>query len=229
MKSVSYCTTCKGRLWQLKQTLPTNLKETNEKCSIVLLDYHSEDGLQEYISSNYRSFLDDGRLKYYKLLTPVDGFDMAFAKHIVHTLSHSDVLFNLDADNYIGSTLNELATLPLGEMLIPKIVKGTHSSRCGRIGFNKTDYLKINGYDINLHGMASDDGNIVRRAYQAGIRFKFSEDLSIPVPQSHEDKFKFIRKGNYILPDYAEVVDYQGTRFIVDLRNHNIQDTIGEI
>lgn len=223
MKSVSYCTTCKGRLWQLKQTLPVNIKETNENCSIVLLDYHSEDGLQEYINYNYQEYLDDGRLKYYKLLTPIDGFDMAFAKHIVHTLSNSDVLFNLDADNYIGSTLNELIALKTGEMLVPKIVKGTDTARCGRIGFNRTDYLKINGYDIDLHDMTNDDGDIVYRARQAGIRFKFSEDLSIPVSQSCEDKFKFTRKTNYTLPDIVEVMNYQGTRFIVNLRNQNTQ------
>ena len=31
-----------------------------KKCSIVLLDYHSEDGLQEYINYNYQEYLDDG-------------------------------------------------------------------------------------------------------------------------------------------------------------------------
>ena len=229
MKTISYCTTCKGRLWQPKQTLPTNIKQTNEKCDLVLLDYHSEDGLQEYINSNYREYLDDGRLKYYKLLTPIDGFDMAFAKHIVHTLSHSDVLFNLDADNYIGSTLNELAALPLGKILIPKLVNGTHTARCGRIGFNRKDYLNVGGYDINLHGMTSDDSDIVHRAWLAGIRFIFSEDLSIPVSQSREDKFKYIRKGTYMLPDIVEVMNYQGTRLIVNLRDHNINNIIGEI
>ena len=229
MKTISYCTTCKGRLWQLKQTLPINIKQTNKKCDLVLLDYHSEDGLQEYINSNYREYLDDGRLKYYKLLTPIDGFDMAFAKHIVHTLSHSDVLFNLDADNYIGSTLNELAALPLGKILIPKLVNGTHTARCGRIGFNRKDYLNVGGYDINLHGMTSDDSDIVHRAWLAGIRFIFSEDSSIPVSQSREDKFKYIRKETYMLPDVVEVMNYQGTRLIVNLRNHNINNTIGEI
>lgn len=229
MKTISYCTTCKGRLWQLKQTLPINIKQTNKKCDLVLLDYHSEDGLQEYINSNYREYLDDGRLKYYKLLTPIDGFDMAFAKHIVHILSPSDVLFNLDADNYIGSTLNELAALPLGKILIPKLVNGTHTARCGRIGFNRKDYLKIDGYDMDLHGMTNDDGDIVHRAWLAGIRFIFSEDSSIPVSQSREDKFKYIRKETYMLPDVVEVMNYQGTRLIVNLRNHNINNTIGEI
>ena len=229
MRKISYCTTCKGRLWQLRQTLPINIKQTNKKCDLVLLDYHSEDGLQEYINSNYREYLDDGRLKYYKLLTPIDGFDMAFAKHIVHTLSPSDVLFNLDADNYIGSTLNELAALPLGKILIPKLVNSTHTARCGRIGFNRKDYLKIDGYDMDLHGMTNDDGDIVHRAWLAGIRFIFSEDSSIPVSQSREDKFKYIRKETYMLPDVVEVMNYQGTRLIVNLRNHNINNTIGEI
>ena len=229
MRKISYCTTCKGRLWQLRQTLPVNIKQTSETCDIVLLDYHSEDGLEDYIKSEFDEYLKDGRLKYYKLVTPLDGFDMAYAKHIIHTLSNSDVLFNLDADNYIGSTLNELTTLPVGKILIPKLVNGTHSARCGRIGFNRIDYLKINGYDIDLNVMTNDDVDIFHLAWLEGIRFIYSEDLSIPVSQTREDKFKYIRKGTYTLPDSVEVMNYQGTRFIVNLRDHNIQNTIGEI
>ena len=86
MKHISYCTTCKGRLWQLKQTLPTNIQSTNAEIEIVLLDYHSQDGLQEYILKNYQEYLADGRLRYYQLVTDVKGFDMAYAKHIVHML-----------------------------------------------------------------------------------------------------------------------------------------------
>ena len=64
MTHVSYCTTCKGRLWQLEQTLPVNIKLANEDIEIVLLDYHSQDGLRDYILENYQEYLADGRLRY---------------------------------------------------------------------------------------------------------------------------------------------------------------------
>ena len=53
MKRVSFCTTCKGRLWQLEQTLPNNLKILDDYSEIVLLDYQSPDGLKNYIFDNF--------------------------------------------------------------------------------------------------------------------------------------------------------------------------------
>jgi predicted glycosyltransferase involved in capsule biosynthesis len=228
MKTISYCTTCKGRLWQLRQTLPVNIRQTSETCDIVLLDYHSEDGLEDYIKSEFDEYLKDGRLKYYKLVTPLQGFDMAYAKHIVHRLANRDVLFNLDADNFIGETLRELQTLPVGRILIPRLVNGTHTARCGRIGFNRSDYLNINGYDIDMLGMTNDDGDIVHRAWLNGLRFIFSADLSEPISQTREDKFKYIRSGTYDLPDVIEVVNHIGTVTVINLRDLDLRLTKGE-
>lgn len=221
MKKVNYCTTCKGRLWQLKQTLPENIKMTGHNVSLILLDYHSDDGLEEYILDNYTDHIVSGRLVYYKLETPLDNFDMAYAKHIVHLLSDGDVLFNLDADNYIGSTVNELLSLPMGKMLLPKVPDG-YVSRCGRIGVNKDDYLKVGGYDINLHGMVNDDGDFIHRGWLTGLRFIFSEDLSKPVHQTQEQKFIHISDEQYELPNVVTVRDVDNIITTVDVVNNTI-------
>lgn len=222
MTTISYCTTCKDRLWQLEQTLPINILQTNENIDIVLLDYHSDDGLEKYIRSNYEEYLDDGRLKYFKLVTPMVGFDMAYAKQIVHLLSNNDVLFNLDADNHIGETVSELIELPLGKMLLPRLVKGTHTARCGRLGIHKTDYINVGGYDIDILGMKNDDGDLVHRAWLAGIRYVFSVDLSEPIPQSREQKFMHIREDDYELSESTEVISHDGKVTIINLRDMTI-------
>lgn len=222
MKQISYCTTCKGRLWQLKQTLPTNILKTNDNVNIIILDYHSDDGLEDYIKDNYQEFLTDGRLKYYKLVTQIDGFDMAYAKHIVHMLAKSSLLFNLDADNFIGSTINEMYNLPVNRILIPRIVNGTATARCGRVGISRADYLRIGGYDIEMLGMQNDDGDLVHRSWTAGIRFVFSTDWSIPIEQSMGEKMKFIKKElDYICPTDIEVEGWDGDKIKVDL-THNV-------
>lgn len=228
MRKISYCTTCKGRLWQLKQTLPTNIKLTNEDVQIVLLDYHSEDGLEDYIRQEYDEYLNDGRLVYYKLTTVVNNFDMAYAKHIVHLLAKGHVLFNLDADNFIGSTIDELSRLPQGKILIPKLVRNTHTARCGRIGITKWDYLKIGGYDIDMLGMKNDDGDFIHRGWVKGLRFVFSDDLSEPIPQSKEDKYKFIVDGDYTLPPRVVVRDNVGGEFKVNLVRSVVTNSSGD-
>lgn len=221
MKTISYCTTCKGRLWQLKQTLPENIKLTTDDIDIVLLDYHSDDGLEEYIKNNYQEYLENGRLKYYKLMTPIDGFDMAFAKHVVHMLAKGEVLFNLDADNHIGNTIEEMQNLPDGKILIPRIVNGTATARCGRVGISRSDYRRIGGYDVEMLGMQNDDGDLVHRAWINGLRFQYSTDHSIPIAQSPEEKMKFIKKElDYSCPTSVSLNDHNGKVVALDLTHH---------
>lgn len=222
MKNISYCTTCKGRLWQLKQTLPVNIKQTGDGVDIILLDYHSEDGLEDYIKAEYSEYLNDGRLKYYKIRTTLEGFDMAYAKHITHMLAGGDLLFNLDADNYIGSTVDEMRTLPRDKILIPRIVNGTATARCGRVGISRLNYMRIGGYDIKMLGMQNDDGDLVHRAWVGGLRFVFSSDDTIPIEQSIEEKMKFIRtEQDYTCATQVSVENWKGEVNELDL-THNV-------
>lgn len=69
MKQISYCTTCKGRLWQLKQTLPVNIKLTNDIIDIVLLDYHSDDGSSTWKYSNYTAAINFTKSSIQSLIT----------------------------------------------------------------------------------------------------------------------------------------------------------------
>ena len=229
MKKISYCTTCKGRLWQLHQTLPVNIKLTSVDVDIVLLDYHSDDGLEDYIKTNYGKELTDGRLKYFKLETTLEGFDMAYAKHIVHLLSEGNKVFNLDADNYIGTTIPEMTQLPLGKLLLPRLVKGTHTARCGRIGMYRADYISAGGYDINIIGMKNDDGDVVHRAWLHGLRFVFSDDVSEPIEQTVTEKFMHIREGEYTLPGTVIVQDHNDVRYDVDLLKQSVRRNVEEI
>lgn len=155
---------------------------------IVLLDYHSKDGLEDYIKTNYLEELACGKLKYYKLLTPVDGFDMAYAKHIVHMLADGNKLFNLDADNFIGTSREEIWRLPKNILLVSFKMPGTATSRGGRIGVNKADYNRIGGYNCRMLGMTGDDGNFVERAIRQGLRLTTTKDRSIPIQQTDEYK-----------------------------------------
>lgn len=205
MKRISYCTVCKGRLWQLKQTLPINILKTDKYTDIVLLNYHSDDGLGEYIEKNFKEYLNNGQLKYYNLNTPIEGFDMAYAKHLVHQLAEGDVLFNLDADNYIGDTCRELRALKSGHLLLPKPLRGTQTSRCGRLGFHKTDYEALGGYNVEHRGVDDDDGDMVRRAWNHGIRFTRSRDMSIPVQQTEADKQQYVMDVKPELPQVVNV------------------------
>lgn len=219
MKQISYCTTCKGRLWQLRQTLTTNLTSLDDDSEIVLLNYHSTDELDDYIKDTFPSELDNGRLRYYKLITPVDGFDMAFAKHIAHTLGNARVLFNLDADNFIGDTAIELKNLDDVTLLIANKIEGTSTSRGGRIGITSKSYKRIGGYNPKVLGMIGDDGVFIKRALNMGLKLVYSNDKSIPIQQDELDKTKYIieRENGFKHPWSVVVEDHNGTEFTIHL------------
>ena len=44
MPAISFCTTCRNRLWQIKQTLQQNLEAIGHQNELVLVDYVSHPG-----------------------------------------------------------------------------------------------------------------------------------------------------------------------------------------
>lgn len=101
------------------------------------------------------------------------------------------MVFNLDADNFIGSTVDELLALPENSILIthPSFIWETNSwGRWGRVGVHASDFHRLRGYDENIEGMGCDDGNFILRASRKRIRLQYSNDTTIPVPNTMQDK-----------------------------------------
>lgn len=226
MRKIVYCTTCKGRLWQLKKTLPINLHHTGEHVQIVLLDYHSNDNMESYVKENYHQYLTEERLQYFKVITDINGFDMAFAKHIVHLIAQGEVLFNLDADNYIGNTVSELRTLPDNTILLPIMVKDTQTSRCGRIGIARRDYLKYGGYNITIRNMANDDGEFIKQMRHMDMRVRYSNDKSVPIYQNDVIKFENAKRQPAPLPKVVVLQNHTGDQFSIDTIDNTITRTL---
>ena len=80
--------------------------------------------------------------------------------------SIGEILFNLDADNFIEPHLQEsLLTLKPHEVL--RSTTGKFDRSLGRIGIHKSLYKKVNGYmDVGR----SDDGDFIMRCLKAKAR-----------------------------------------------------------
>ena len=63
---ISVCTTVMGRLKDLQETLPKNIEDNLDYPNVehVILDYNSQDGLEDWIKANYMQEIDDGRMLY---------------------------------------------------------------------------------------------------------------------------------------------------------------------
>lgn len=189
--TLSLCTNCKGRLWQFKQTLPDTVKTLNGKVDLVLLDYQSDDGLKDWIFSNYLELLEDGRLKYFRLSNDYN-YSCAYAKNVTHRLATGDVLFNLDADNTISEAeVNVLLDLPDKSIYFP-IVRKRGSGAEGRLGYHRSTFYELNGYNENIIGMGSDDGDLYLRMRLKGMQPIESKFISDPILNTPEDKQYYV-------------------------------------
>ena len=202
---ISFCTNCKGRLWQLEQTIFKNMSMLEDDCEMVLLDYQSPDGLEEFIRTHFDAELTSGKLKYFKLMHDYN-YSCAYAKNVVHRLATGTILFNLDADNFIQPGLvDELRGLRKNKIL-HHITKSTpiDSGSFGRIGYHAEAFHRLNGYRESIIGMGADDGDLISRAINAKMSLHTLWSKEDHIRNDLKDKTKYTKVEGLTQPP----VDY---------------------
>lgn len=162
-----------NRLHHLANTLANNLKVASTVDSeIVLLDYGSTDGLNEWIQNNWpelQKFALSGRFKYVHTSEP-KYFFAAHAKNVAHRAATGDILCNLDADNFLVQGYPEFLLDSFSEdsqIIIPSSPTDPegNSGTCGKIAVTKESFYRVNGYDESQNqGWGWDDTNFQFRA-----------------------------------------------------------------
>jgi hypothetical protein len=183
---IVFCTTCKGRVNHIAQTLPRNLLDNQDygPLTFLLVNYASagvqgeNDDLVEYIRSHHMNSVRSGRLVFYDY--PDNGpFKMAHAKNLSHRLGireGADILVNLDADNFThpgfadyiahqfqrhGNNIFIWAGIVQG--------KGRRFRGCsGRISVTANAFLKAGGYDERWDTWSPDDKDFLARLERLG-------------------------------------------------------------
>lgn len=160
---ISYCTTCQNRLWQLEQTVPHNLKFIKRGVSELLILFYNDEESADKFSEKYGREIDEGRIRIIRIVEDrifKDGtrWSYGITKDYVHSAALGEVLFNLDADNFIDATLHKtLLRLKRNEMVITKQKEWLPDGRSGRIGLCKSMYgiltYKDNGCRDDLEMM----------------------------------------------------------------------------
>lgn len=160
-----------NRLHHLKQTLPKNLKD-NEKypeVEFVLLDYNSQDGLEDWAKKNFSNW--QGKVNYYKTNSP-EFYDFSHSRNLAISMATGDIICNLDADNYTGPNfcdfINEM--FQRNENIFLSSRKSGLSDLQGRICFHRNDFHSLNGYDEKIDGYGYEDTDFLNRLKLLGRR-----------------------------------------------------------
>jgi glycosyltransferase involved in cell wall biosynthesis len=184
--TVAFCTTCKGRVQHIEQTLPKNISDNANYPNLkyIILDYGSPDRLLTYLKENYRDSLERGRLVVYSFREQ-GPFRMAHAKNMAHRLGMlegADILVNLDADNfaspnfaqYLDETFRSFEGAKDEVFLWARMIKEGADRLprgiSGRIAVSANAFLKSGGYDECYDTWAPDDKDFNARLRRMGCR-----------------------------------------------------------
>lgn len=220
---ISFCTVCMNRLDHLKKTLPDNIANNGEyeNLQFVLLDYNSTDGLEEWVRSSMKDYIESGRLVYYKTFEPMN-FHRSHSRNLAFKLAAGEILCNIDADNYTGKGFASYINMSFrGEdniflsALQPsrKIVK---NDVLGRICVRAVDFKAVHGYDELFSGYGFEDYDIIQRLEMNGITRRLIDLPNYLKAITHGDsdriKHEFSMKNlrivllRYISPSKSELL-----------------------
>ncbi len=182
---LSYCTTCKGRLHQLQETLPVNLVANRAyDVEFIVLNYNSPDTLDEWMRTEMKREVESGRLIYARTTEP-EFFHHAHAKNLAHRLATGDIVCNLDADNFATAEFTE-HLLDLFSEHENTVTRGTVTGYGGRVALPRFWFNRLGGYDEALvASWGYEDNDLYSRGKDMGLKTcdlpeRFAKVLSHP-------------------------------------------------
>lgn len=193
---IAFCTACTNRRWQLEETLVPNLEILRStEHFLALCDFNSQDDVPGLVRG-HRDRLQDGTLLYFRTEEP-SSFHAAVAKNTAHRLGRRrapDVLFNLDADNFV--TLETIALVEQTFSSDPSAVfhhwsRDWRDGSFGRIALGAVSWPLVGGYDESLLEMAWQDVDLLFRSHAMGLRYRIhSHGVPAPVRNSVAQKLE---------------------------------------
>jgi hypothetical protein len=195
---VGFCSTAMNRRWQLERTLASNLRLLRGSGSfLALADYHSADSLESFVLG-FAEDVRSGTLLYFRTEEPAH-FHAGKAKNLAHRLAkvrRPDVLFNLDADNYLSFETLEIvnAAFVRGESVCLHGWTGADSDGSfGRIALRTADWEAVGGYDEALLPATWEDLDLLVRCRAAGFQYRHEpRGVPRPVPNRIGDRLAHI-------------------------------------
>ena len=191
---ISYCTSCKGRRYQLQSTLYHNLQRLKEiDAEWIILDYHSNDNLAELLKLPwFKQLFDIEKIKMFRV-TEDFPFEMPLAKNLAHRYASGDILFNLDADNFIDNSYEALSILKEDQFLWTKGLRDNGTG--GRIGCHRKHFMELNGYNLDYAGAGYEDIDFAYRLQKLNLEKVECDVRILPIKNTREDTLKHTVPG----------------------------------
>lgn len=183
---VSIVTTCKDRCCDLKKTYIKNIEDCMDYLSteFVLINYNSQDDLNEWVKKELMVYIRNGYLNYYQVMSEYKDqykyFNLSHSKNIGFKVAQGDIVNNVDADHYVNPGFSGRISIIANQMKNRKymFVKSRQKNR-GRIGFFKDEFINtVGGYNEDLTDYGFEDPDLILRATKLGfISWRFGGEF----------------------------------------------------
>ena len=182
-----------NRLYHLKETLIKNIEDniSYEKLEFILLDYNSTDGLEDWVKSNMKDYIEKDILKYYKTSEP-NSFHRSHSRNVAMKLGSGDIICNLDADNFLGKDFAFYVNFNFSFNEDIFLTSGIKNGSYGKVCVKKEHFIKIRGYDERMSGWGYEDDDLYFRINLLGIKQVnyFEKEFTEFIDHPLEDSFK---------------------------------------
>ena len=207
---ISFCIVSMNRLHQLKETLLRNIADNADypDLEVILLNYNSADGMEEWVKEALGDHIATGRIVYYKTPDP-SHFRHSHAKNLAFKLSNGDIICSINADHfagkgfarYVNNAFMQDPGIVLTTIDYPRSRPGYMPAKdvLGKVCVSKRDFLKIKGFEERMKSYGFEDYDLVNRLEMAGIKRVLIEDLSFLhyIPHDEEDRYNMEDVGSY--------------------------------
>jgi hypothetical protein len=180
----SIITTCKGRLHDLKKSLPGFLNQPNTE--VIVVDYDCPDGTTEFLSREYPAVRRVSVANQPK-------FNAAHARNLGAAQARGEYLVFLDADVLIADHCVSSIDQAMKEQTFAVFDSQGRNSLRGSCVVSRPSFSAIGGYDELLSGYAGEDLDLFARLRLLGCRqLTLNADLIREViEQNTEERERF--------------------------------------
>lgn len=180
---ISYCIPCRNRTEDLKQSMVTVIAAARKSppVEIVVLDYSSEDDLEQYVKSLPK--LENNRITYVKY-EGAKYYHMAHARNLSMLAASGEYLVGANADNLLGERFFSKIRKIAAEGVV-WMVPGPYNSL---LIIQKNEFIEAGGYDERFEFYGPEDKELVERLYRRGAKRSYYPRSLIPAIYTPDEK-----------------------------------------
>ncbi len=219
---ISFCTTCMGRLHHLQQTLLKNIEDniTYGNVEFVVLNYNSNDGLDQWVQQNLNTYIEQDIVVYIKTSEP-KYWHASHAKNITAKYASGDIICNVDSDNLIGvgyaDYINDYFTANTNnQVFLTGRTEEAEADSVGRVCTRKQDFFKVNGYNENIKGYGYEDVDLYVRLTKTGIKEEYIDPKFLnTIPHENVDRLQNTNMSDELAFILSREEEYQSKALVM--------------